>query len=109
MTEPLTLRTCRTAEMADVHRAAVVSVCVAAHHNEGFNALFSFPSPDCLHFLGYLGDRLVSHALLSTRWLQPEGLPVLKTAYVDAVATLPECQGHGYGSSVLRHLAAVAA
>jgi aminoglycoside 2'-N-acetyltransferase I len=32
-------------------------------------------------------------------------LPLLKTAYVDAVATLPAVQGQGYGSALLRHLA----
>ena len=30
---------------------------------------------------------------------------MLKTAYVDAVATLPAVQGQGYGSALLRHLA----
>jgi hypothetical protein len=43
---------------------------------------------------------------VTTRWLQPEGLGLLKTAYVDAVATSPECQGQGYGSAVMRALAA---
>jgi aminoglycoside 2'-N-acetyltransferase I len=31
---------------------------------------------------------------------------VLRTAYVDAVATLPACQGKGHGSALMRHLAA---
>jgi aminoglycoside 2'-N-acetyltransferase I len=44
--------------------------------------------------------------MITTRWLQPEGLPLLKTAYVDAVATLPEYQGRGYGSQVMQRLAA---
>ncbi len=95
--------------MTETDRAAVVSLCIAAHQNEGFAALFSFLSPECLHVLGYAeNDRLVSHALISTRWLQPEGLPLLKTAYVDAVATLPLHQGHGFGSAVMRRLAAIA-
>lgn len=46
-----------------------------------------------------------NHALVTTRWLQPEGLPLLKTAYVDAVATLPAYQGRGLGSAVMRRLA----
>jgi aminoglycoside 2'-N-acetyltransferase I len=48
---------------------------------------------------------MVSHAVVTTRWLQPEGQPVWKTAYVDAVATLPAYQGQGYGSAVMQHLA----
>jgi aminoglycoside 2'-N-acetyltransferase I len=45
--------------------------------------------------------------VVTTRWLQPESLPLLKTAYVDAVATHPLYQGQGIGSAVMRHLAAV--
>jgi aminoglycoside 2'-N-acetyltransferase I len=51
----------------------------------------------------------MSHAVVTTRWLQPEGLPVLRTAYVDAVATLPTYQGQGIGSTQMRHLASVIA
>lgn len=43
--------------------------------------------------------------MVTTRWLQPEGQPVLKTAYVDAVATLPRYQGLGYASAVMCQLA----
>ena len=35
---------------------------------------------------------------------QPED-PLLRTAYVDAVATLPAYQGQGIGSTPMRHLA----
>jgi aminoglycoside 2'-N-acetyltransferase I len=42
---------------------------------------------------------------VTTRWLQPEGLPLLRTAYVDAVATSPAQQGRGVGSAVMRRLA----
>jgi aminoglycoside 2'-N-acetyltransferase I len=34
---------------------------------------------------------------------------VLRTAYVDAVATLPAYQGQGIGSKLMRHLASVIA
>jgi aminoglycoside 2'-N-acetyltransferase I len=43
--------------------------------------------------------------VVTTRWLQPAGLPLLKTAFVDAVATAPAHQGQGYGSVVMQHLA----
>jgi aminoglycoside 2'-N-acetyltransferase I len=58
-----------------------------------------------LHFLAYQGGQLVSHAMVTTRWLQPEGQPLLKTAYIDAVATLPTHQGQGHGSTLMRRLA----
>jgi len=42
---------------------------------------------------------------VTTRWLQPTGHPLLKTAYIDAVATLPTYQGQGHGSALMRSLA----
>ena len=41
-----------------------------------------------------------------TRALQPGELRPLRTAYVEAVATAPPHQGRGYGSAVMRRLAA---
>ncbi len=86
-------------------RAAIIHVCVVAHQEDDFKNLFTYISAGGRHFLAYRADTLVSHAVVTTRWLQPPGLPILKTAYVDAVATLPDCQGQGYGSAVMRHLA----
>lgn len=43
--------------------------------------------------------------MVTTRWLQPEGHPLLKTAYIDAVATLPSAQGRGHASTLMRLLA----
>ncbi len=58
-----------------------------------------------IHVLAYRGQELAGHAVATTRWLQPDGLPLLRTAYVDAVATLPAYQGQGIGSALMRHLA----
>jgi aminoglycoside 2'-N-acetyltransferase I len=80
-------------------------VCSAAHQNEDFKHLFSHIASGGRHFLAYRETALVGHAVVTTRWLQPEGQPVLKTAYVDAVATLPAYQGLGYGSAVIQYLA----
>jgi aminoglycoside 2'-N-acetyltransferase I len=57
--------------------------------------------------LTYLHDRLVGHAVVTLRWLQAGNGPLLRTAYVDAVATSPGAQGRGIGSAVMRHLASV--
>ena len=62
-----------------------------------------------MHLLGHEDGALVGHAVVTTRWLQPAGLPLLRTAYVDAVATLPARQGQGVGSAVMRALAAAVA
>ena len=57
------------------------------------------------HFLAFDSDTLVSHAVVSTRGAQPEGLPILRTAFVDAVSTHPSRQNEGFGSATMQCLA----
>ena len=100
------LETLRTEDLDGETRSAIIALCVAAHENNAFLNFFSFVSSGGRHFLGYRGAELVTHAVVTMRGAQPEGQPVLKTAYVDAVSTLPVCQGQGYGSATMRQLAA---
>ena len=86
-------------------RAAIVDVCNAANDTDEFWKLFARYIPSGgRHFLAYEGDELVSHAVVTTRWVQPEGLPELRTAFVDAVATLPAAQHRGYSTAVMRRM-----
>jgi aminoglycoside 2'-N-acetyltransferase I len=88
-------------------RNAIIDVCIAAHDEDEFRNLFLKYIPSGgRHFLGFLGDELVSHAVVTRRGAQPDGLPILRTAFVDAVSTLPAHEGRGYGSAVMRRLAA---
>lgn len=103
MAEPVTMA--RTEDLDADTRASIVRLCMAAHQEDDFQHLFTYIPSGGRHFLAYREDALVSHAVVTTRWLQAEGRPVMKTAYVDAVATLPACQGQGHGSVVMRHLA----
>jgi aminoglycoside 2'-N-acetyltransferase I len=66
---------------------------------------FEQVGPGC-HLLGFEGDVLVSHLMWVTRWLEPEGRPLLRTAYVEMVATAPAFQGRGYASALLQELVA---
>ena len=102
----ITMKTHRTRNLSEAERSAIVSLCTTAHQVD-FGALFSYLPPDGLHVLAYEDGQLVSHAVVTTRWLQPDNLPLLKTAYVDAVATDPAYQRQGIGSSVMQHLASV--
>src|SRR5687768_16864038 len=102
----ISMKTCRTQDLSETERSIIVSLCTQAHQVD-FSPLFSFLPPDGLHVLAYDEERLVSHAVVTTRWLQPDNLPLLKTAYVDAVATQPLYQGQGIGSTLMRHLASV--
>jgi aminoglycoside 2'-N-acetyltransferase I len=101
----VTLTSCHTEHLDEATRAEIIQVCIEAHQEEDFKNLFSYIRSGGWHFLAYREDQLVSHAVVTTRWLQPEGLPELKTAYIDAVATLPAVQGQGYASALLRQMA----
>ena len=102
----ITINTRQTKDINEVERSAIIRLCTEAHQTD-FGPLFTFLPPDGLHVLAYSKAQLVGHAVVTTRWLQPDKLPLLKTAYVDAVATDPAYQGQGIGSSVMRHLASV--
>jgi aminoglycoside 2'-N-acetyltransferase I len=102
---PPTVTLTRTEELSSATKNAITQLCIAAHDEPDFQHLFTYITGGGRHCLAYLGAELVSHAVVTTRWLQPENLPVLKTAYVDAVSTLPAYQGRGYGSAVMQHLA----
>jgi aminoglycoside 2'-N-acetyltransferase I len=57
------------------------------------------------HVIGSCDGHLVSHALWVTRWLQVAAGPLLRTAYVEAVATDPAYQRRGYATRIMRTLA----
>jgi aminoglycoside 2'-N-acetyltransferase I len=97
--------TIATEDLTPTEKAAIIEVCIAAHDNPDFANLFSYIPSGGRHFLAYRGDELVSHAVVTTRWSQPEGHAILKTAYVDAVSTLPGAQGQGFASTAMRTLA----
>ena len=97
--------TAPTESLSAATRASIIELCVAAHDNDDFRNLFTYVPSGGRHFLAYRDEALIAHAMVTTRWLQPEGHHVLETAYVDAVATLPALQGEHYGSALMRHLA----
>jgi len=109
MSESITVTSARTEELNADTRAAIVHVCMTAHQDDDFQHLFTYIPSGGMHVLAYREQELVSHAVVTTRCLQPEGLPLLRTAYVDAVATLPAYQGQGIGSTLMRQLASLIA
>lgn len=109
MSESNIITSARTEELDADTRAAIIHLCRTAHQEEDFIHLFTYIPSGGIHVLAYREQELVSHAVATTRWLQPEGQPLLRTAYIDAVATVPALQGQGIGSAVMRHLASVIA
>jgi aminoglycoside 2'-N-acetyltransferase I len=90
-------------------RAEIITLCEAAYL-EDFARLFEL-LPDSVHVLAW-DERgaLVSHAEFVPRSLQTGDLPILRTAYVEAVATAPHAQRTGLATAVLQRLSdAVAA
>jgi aminoglycoside 2'-N-acetyltransferase I len=58
------------------------------------------------HLLGWGNGELVSHLMWVTRWLQPGEEPLLRTAYVELVATAPAYQGRGHATALLEQFPA---
>lgn len=93
-----------TTELDAAQRAAIVRLCTAAFAQD-FRTLFDLVPENAAHILVRLDNTLIGHATWMTRWLQPGQHAPLRTAYVDAVATLPAYQGRGIGSALMRRLA----
>ena len=107
MDKTFILQVRETHELNAELRADIIRICEEAHASD-FQRLFEFV-PHGRHVLGYLGDQLVGHAVRTTRWAQPEGHPLLKTAYIDAVTTHVDHQGKGLGSLLMRRIINVVA
>ena len=99
----LLLETISGVEISKDKLHAVFELCQRAY-GEDLEFLYgNFPDPT--HILAYHQKQVVSHALWITRWLQFGNEPLLRTAYVEFVATDPPFQRRGYGKAVMRHLA----
>ena len=89
-------------------RAEIIGLCESAYQ-EDFSKLFEH-LPDSVHIMArHETGSLVSHAEFVPRWLQAEGREVMRTAYVEAVATAPREQRKGLATAVLRQLLDVVA
>src|SRR2546426_4735939 len=107
----LTLAVIATAKLDRATREAIVALCNSAFAHRldhDFTNLFGLVT-DSMHILGFENNSLVAHACWAERRLQAEGLPPLRTAYVDAVAAEPALQRCGIGSMVMERFAREAA
>ncbi len=103
MTPELSLQMVRGQDLSAKQKSEIIDLCARAYE-EDYEPLFrTFTGAN--HILARLEGALVSHALWVTRWLQPQGLPLLRTAYVEAVATEEACRGRGYATQVMQRVA----
>lgn len=100
--ENFQLQVLRRDEIPGPLRHEIIELCNRAYEEDLGDIFAAFP--DSAHILGYVEGKLVSHALWVTRWLQVDSNPLLRTAYVELVATEAEYRNRGYASAVMRHL-----
>lgn len=109
MAPELQLTTVRGCDLTPGQRTAIVDLVVRAYEEDLASLFESFS--DATHVLGTLHTApdgagvLASHALWVTRWLQIGSGPLLRTAYVELVATDAAWRGRGYASTLMQRLA----
>ena len=108
MSADLTIQIIPAAAVSPPLLAAVHNLCARAYAGENLEPLWAAYAAD-FHAIGWAQGLPVSYAMAVTRWLQAGAGPPLRTAYVELVATLPEFQGRGYATALLRRLAAAIA
>jgi aminoglycoside 2'-N-acetyltransferase I len=102
MTAPLVFDVSPANQLTSTQKAEIIRMCTEAY-DEYFGEMFDY-LPNSAHVLAYFEGELVGHAAWVTRWLQQDDGPLLRTAYVEAVATAPAHQRKGYASATMRQL-----
>jgi aminoglycoside 2'-N-acetyltransferase I len=88
--------------MSEQVRDQVIALCTRAFE-EDMSGIATLDQ--AVHVLGRLGSKLVTHALWVTRWLQAGTGPIMRTAYVEAVATEEGHRKRGFATAAMRRLA----
>ncbi|PPE72443.1 GNAT family N-acetyltransferase [Solimonas fluminis] len=102
MTAEPVLEVIASGELGPVQRRQILALCSAAY-DEDFSAYLEMLGP-ATHLLLHAGGELVSHGAWVERELRAGGFDTLRSAYVEAIATLPARQGRGHGSRVLSRM-----
>lgn len=91
-------------QLPKAENQAILELCSRAFEEDYAPYLETMADP--IHILAKLDGKLVSHALWITRWLQIGEDLLLRTAYVEGVATEVESRGRGYATTLMERLAA---
>jgi aminoglycoside 2'-N-acetyltransferase I len=94
------VRSVRSSELAPADLDALRSLFAVAWPDGGFGEDDLQHALGGRHWLLEVEGRIVSHASVVERELHVGGRP-LRTGYLETVATLPACQGKGFGSRVV--------
>lgn len=101
--ESLNIKVSHGSLTPETTKKEIVSLCNRAYEQDMGTLLETFV--DATHVLGYYNDLLVCHALWVTRYLQVGTNPVMRTAYVEAVATEAKYRQRGFASALMKHVA----
>ncbi|MBO9340316.1 MAG: GNAT family N-acetyltransferase [Chloroflexus sp.] len=102
MNNQLTIRVVQGASLSEAARNHIIALCNKAY-NEDLAPLFhTFVGAS--HVLGYYNGLFVSHALWVNRYLQVGNAPLLRTAYIEAVATDPVYHRRGFATAIMKYL-----
>jgi len=99
----LNLEVIRADQLSPDIYSDIITLCNRAFE-EDLEPLFD-TFEDAVHVLGFWETALVSHALWVTRWLQVGTNPVMRTAYIEAVATEKKYQTLGFATRVMKRVA----
>jgi aminoglycoside 2'-N-acetyltransferase I len=95
----------RSVDLPPSTLAEIIALCNRAYHRDLSHFFPNFQDPT--HVIGFVDSTIACHAMWVTRWLQAGDGPLLRTAYVEMVATDPVHQRRGYASAIMRGLVAV--
>lgn len=100
----LEIRTISGAALTRAERFGLIALCSRAYEEDIAPLWRTFERTS--HVVGYFDGRPVSHALWVTRWLQVgAGSRLLRTAYVELVATDVPFRGRGFAAAIMARLA----
>ena len=100
--EELRIEVVRHTNLAPEALTEILALAHRAYNRDLSAYYYHLPAPT--HVIAHSGDSIVSHALWVTRWLQVNDNPLLRTAYVELVATEPSHQRHGFATAVMQKL-----
>ena len=100
--KPIEIQVVNSVTLSPSLREEIIALCNRAYE-EDLEPLFE-TFTGAVHLLGYCESILVSHALWVRRYLQAGTGPLMRTAYVEALATEAGYRGRGYAAALLKTL-----
>ncbi len=99
MSRSFSLEVLEAGRLDESDRGKIVRLCNEAY-GEDVSHLFAAYTADT-HVLARVGHTLVGHGMIVTRWLQVGDGPLLRTAYVELVATAANYRHRGIGAGIM--------